>query len=278
MPNLASWHPQIVHFAIVLCSIGVLCRWISLTGKAAFIGPMATSLLIAGAAAAFAAAWTGDDAHGPVERIPGARAAEQVHEDWGNRTQNIFLMVAALEIAALALGKRPGIRKGALVASALVGLGGGLSLYETGEHGGALVYSYAGGIGTRSGDSSDVPRLLLAGLYQSAQQARARHDSAGAAELIAEMARRFPADTTVRLMAIESQLVDQHDAKSALAALAAFPPPDTAARFLAFRVGYLKADAYVMAGRTDSARAVLQVLDRLFPNNPRLKDRIAKLK
>src|SRR5260370_42135298 len=127
MPNLAWWHPQIVYFAIALVAIGVLFRWISLSGRAAFTGPAAATLLLAGALAAVLAAHSGLDAHGPVERIPGVRAAVMEHEEWGRRTRNLFLIVAALEVTALALAGRPGGKKGLLVASAIVGLahGGG---------------------------------------------------------------------------------------------------------------------------------------------------------
>ena len=36
MPDIAHFHPQIVHFAIVLLLAGVVMRWISLTGKVPF--------------------------------------------------------------------------------------------------------------------------------------------------------------------------------------------------------------------------------------------------
>src|SRR2546422_9497689 len=60
-------------------------------------------------------------------RVPGARAAVMEHEEWGERTRNIFLVVAALEIAALI----PAVqrwRKGVRIASAVVGLAGAFSL------------------------------------------------------------------------------------------------------------------------------------------------------
>src|SRR5574342_765540 len=46
MPNIAHFHPQIVHFAIALLLAGVVMRWISLTGKVAFAGPAATTALL----------------------------------------------------------------------------------------------------------------------------------------------------------------------------------------------------------------------------------------
>ena len=129
--SLAALHPQIVHFVIALLCAGVLFRWASLTGRAAFTGPAAAALLLAGTCGAVLAVKSGTDAHGPVERVPGARAAVVEHEEWGNRTRNIFLVVAVLEIAALVPAARRW-RKGTHVASALVGLAGAAALYEAG--------------------------------------------------------------------------------------------------------------------------------------------------
>jgi len=278
MPNIASWHPQIVHFAVALLFVGVLLRWISLTGRAAFTGPAAAVLLLLGTTAALLAVQSGTDAHGPVERVPGARQAVIEHEDWGKRAKNIFLVIGVLEIAALVLARRSSrVTKGLTVASALLGVWGGVALYEAGEHGGELVYNYAGGVGIRSGDTSDVSRLLIAGLYHSAQAARTRHDSAAAAELFAELARRFPGDTTVRFLAIESLVRDRNDGKAALGALAQFTVPAGDQR-LRLRYGFLKADAFVAAGRADSARATLEQLARDFPENTRIKERLAQIK
>jgi uncharacterized membrane protein len=278
MPNIASWHPQIVHFAVALLLVGVLLRWVSLTGRAAFTGPAAAVLLLVGTTAALLAVKSGTDAHGPVERVPGARQAVMDHEDWGKRAKNIFLFVAVLEIAALVVARRSArVTKGLTIASALVGVWGGVAIYEAGEHGGELVYSYAGGVGIRSGDTTDVSRLLIAGLYHSAQAARSRHDSAAAAELFAEMARRFPNDTTVRFLAIESVVRDRNDGKAALAALAGLTVPASDQR-LRLRYAFLKADAFLAAGRSDSARATLEQLARDFPDNPRIKDRLAQMK
>jgi hypothetical protein len=41
MPNIGVYHPAIVHFAVALLVVGVIFRWISLTGRAAFTGPAA---------------------------------------------------------------------------------------------------------------------------------------------------------------------------------------------------------------------------------------------
>ena len=75
MPAIGSYHPEIVHFVIALLVIGVVLRLVALTGRLAFAGAAAATLIILGTLATVAAVKSGDDAHGPVERIPGAREA-----------------------------------------------------------------------------------------------------------------------------------------------------------------------------------------------------------
>jgi len=181
MPNIGAYHPVIVHFVIALPILGVIFRWVSLSGRAAFTGPAAATLLILGAAVAALAAHSGLDAHGPVERIPGARRAVGEHEEWGKRTRNIFLIVGAIEIAALILTRRGRLEKarGALWGSAIVGLIGVFPLFEAADLGGDLVYSYAGGVGTRSGDTADVSRLYRARIPEGHERAAAGDRIAG---------------------------------------------------------------------------------------------------
>ena len=279
MPNIGEYHPVIVHFAIALVVIGVIFRWISLSGRAAFTGPAAATLLLLGTLAAVVAAESGTDAHGPVERIPGVRQAVVDHEEAGEWARNVFLVLAALELIALIVRRRNlNVARGALWGSAIVGVFGMSAMYKAGARGGDVVYRYAGGVGIRHGDSTDITRLYLAALYQSAQQARAQHDSARAAELFADLARQFPADTNVRLLAIESLIRDQKNGREALAALSRIEVrPDD--RRLRLRVAFLRADAYVAAGQPDAARSSLQQLARDFPDmQQRIEARIAQIK
>jgi len=282
MPNIGWLHPQLVHFAIALLVIGVITRLVStlpwsFAARWSWLSPMATVLILIGTLGAVLSVKSGVDAHGPVERIPGARAAVVEHEDWGIRTRNVFFFVAAFELGALALrGRWASRRPWLMVLSGVVGVVGLYMIYETAEHGGELVYSYAGGVGTKSGDTADVSRLLLAGLYQQAMLDRREKRPQAAAEMIEQMARRWPDDLTIRFMAAESRLLDRKDPRGALAALAAIqvPPNDPRA---ALRRGFLMADAYVAAGRADSARVVLEALARDFPDNPRITDRLSRL-
>src|SRR2546422_5954745 len=105
MPNIGAYHPVIVHFAIALLVLGVIFRWVSLTGRAPFTGPAAATVLILGAAAAVLAVHSGTDAHGPGERIPGGRQAVMDHEEAGAWARHVFLIVAPLAIVALVAQK-----------------------------------------------------------------------------------------------------------------------------------------------------------------------------
>ena len=273
--SIGSFHPQVVHFVIALLIIGVVFRLLSLIGRLAFTGPAASVLLLLGTAAAVAAVQTGTAAHGPVERVPGSRDAVVEHEDWGIRARNVFLAVAALEVLALVLARRGKARPVHLL-SGTVGLAGLFFLYEASEHGGELVYSYAGGVGIRSGEPEDVARLLLAGLYHQAQLDRKEGRSAEASRLVGEMARRFPKDLEVQMLAAESLLLDAIDAEGALAALDRISVPEENRR-LVLRHGVLRADALLGAGRADEARRVLEALLARYPDNRTVKEKLSSL-
>jgi len=273
--SMGSFHPQVVHFAIALLIVGVVFRLLSLTGRIAFAGPAASVLLLLGTALAVAAAQTGIAAHGPVERVPGSRDAVVEHEDWGIRARNVFLAVAALEILALVLARRGKARPAHLLSGA-VGLAGLFCLYEAAEHGGELVYSYAGGVGIRSGEPEDVARLLLAGLYHQAQLDRKAGRPAEASRLIEEMARRFPDDLEVQMLAAESLLLDGKEAEGAIAALDRISVPQDNRRLVS-RHGILRADALQGAGRADEARSVLEALLARYPDSSSVKEKLTNL-
>jgi uncharacterized membrane protein len=274
-PSFAATHPQVVHFVVALLIVGVAFRVVALTGRAKWTGPAATTLLVLGGIAAWVAAKSGAAAHGPVERIPGARDAVEAHEVWGERTRNVFVGVAAIELLALALGA--GVARTLRSVSALAGLAGIYVLYEAAEHGGELVYAYAGGVGIRSGNPEDVGRLLTAGLYNESQVARTAGRGDDANRLIRLMVDRNPADPTTRLMWAESLLLDRKDPAATLAALDSITVRPDDAR-LRPRRDMLVADALRQSGRADSARAVLQAVAAQFPTNARIKAKLDSLR
>ena len=278
MPDLGTfgpYHPHTVHFVIALAIIGVALRLISLTGRLAFAGPAAATFLLISAAASVVAVKSGTDAHGPAERVPGARDAVVEHEEWGIRTRNMLLIVAALELIALGL-IRLGKARYVHIASAVVGLGALFCLYEAAEHGGELVYGYAGGVGLQRKDPADVGRLLLAGIYHQAQLDRQAGRTAEAAALIDLAAQRFAGDVEVQLLRAESQLLDRKDPAAAVATLAAITVPADNRR-LRIRHTFLLADALAASGQKDAARAALQPLASEVPDDPRVKRKLEDL-
>ncbi len=275
MPELGPLHPQVVHFVVALLLLGVFLRWLSLTGHLRWTHPAAAFLLILGTVASVVAVSSGDDAHGPAERVPGARQAVVEHEEWGERTRNVFLGIALLEVVILAAGAS---RAGRVlrVVSAVAGAAGAVVLYEAAEHGGQLVYEYAGGVGTRKGNPEDVERLLVAGLYHQAQADRAAGRSDEAARLFEELVRRMPDDPGVRLLGIESLLRDRDDAAAARARLASLSVPEDNAR-ARIQAGLLLVDAYAELGHADSAQSAVAELQREFPTNGRVRTRATEL-
>lgn len=274
--DIGAFHPQIVHFVIGLLFVGVGLRCLSLIPKLKFISGTATLLILLGTVAAVLAEKSGDDAHSVPERIPGARAAIENHEAWGTRTRNLFLIIAAVELAILATSrtqKRPQIARGLTFASAILGCLGAFFLYEAGQHGGEVVYEYGGGVGTRSGDPEDIGNLLTAGLYHAAMLDREAGRKADAARLIDEMARRATDDLDVRLLLIESHIVDRGDAQTALNLLNAMTLSDSQEERLRSRAGLLRVQAFETLGQTDSAQATLTRLKNTFPENQLVQGR-----
>ena len=224
---MAFYHPQFVHFAIALLVVGVVFRHSLRDGRRSW--RPRRDAAARGTMAAWLAAQSGTAAHGPVERVPGARPAVVEHEEWGIRTRNVFLGVMALEAVALVLWRSPR-RRMVYAASAIVGAVGLFCLYEAGEHGGSLVYAYAGGVGIRSGEPADVDRLLLAGLYNGAQAERKAGRANESATLLALAGERHPNDPEVQLAAAESLLLDRKDARAAIEKLGASSRRRTIAR------------------------------------------------
>jgi uncharacterized membrane protein len=267
MPSIGSMHPYVVHIVVGFVIAGCVLRIISMTGKWNWMNQAAAAALILGAITSVVAVRSGVDAHGPAERVPGARDAVVEHEEWGERTRNLFLVIAAVEVVGLAMSSR---RRLFHMASTALGVAGLFFIYETAEHGGELVYSYAGGVGLRTGEPEDVGRLLRAGLYHQAMLDRREHRAEAASRLFAEMKARWPNDAEVQVLAAESRFRDANDARGALADL------DTAlATIQDSRIKrnatLMRAYAFLAIGEKDSARAVVDHLVAESPANARYR-------
>lgn len=274
MPNIGPLHPQVVHFVVALGLVGVLFRLLSLAWRRSWLAPAATALIVLTAGASAVAVKSGTDAHGVAERIPGAREAVIEHEEWGERTRNLLLALAGLELLTLAFASKPAGRALQFVA-ALGGLAAVGAIYRASDLGGDLVYNHAGGIGTRSGDPEDITNLLVAGLYHAARSARDSGRAETAARLIDELTRARPQDTSVWMLAAESRIRDRHDPAAALAILDSVRTPADS-RF-DVRHGLLQSEARAALGQADTAKMVLEQLLQRHPDNRAVKDALAKM-
>ncbi len=269
MVDISAFHPEITEFTVAFLMTGVVARWISLSGKLQFTRLAATPLLLLGALAAILAVRSGTQAHELAERVPGIGPAVNAHEDAAHWAQNVFLVVAAIELFALALVYKPRARRWVEIVSAVVGLAGAAALFQAADRGGDLVFDWAGGVGIRSGDTADVGHLLTAGLYEQAMTARQAKRPGEADTLLTLLARLRPADPFVSLVYAQSLLEDRKDPKAALAELNAIQVPDTG--MMRVRVAFAKADVFARSGMADSARAILTALSRQVGDNPRLQ-------
>jgi tetratricopeptide (TPR) repeat protein len=273
VPDLGFYHPIVIHFAIGLLTGGVLLRALSLIRRGASAGPAAVTMILLATAAIVVAAQSGEDAHVAVEAAPGVASAVRAHQQWGERTRNVALLAAGLEILTLALRGRPIVRTTSFV-SAGVGVLAFLCIIETGQLGGELVYGHAGGVGIRSGDPGDVARLFLAGLFRQAEADERAGRPQDAARLLEIAAERFPTDAAIQVLAAEALLEDRKDPQGAIEVLQRLGP--IADERLRFRREWLMADALDALGRKPEARAVLERLQAEFPDNARLRGRLAR--
>lgn len=277
MPSLAAIHPQVVHFVVALTVVGVLFRVLSLVTRASWLSPAALALIALGTVASVAAVRSGSDAHGPVERIPGARPAVVDHEEWGERARNAFLILLAVEaVAATLTARKLGPARAAQIVAAVAGMAAVGVLYRAADLGGRLVYGYAGGVAVNTGDTEDVSRLLIAAAYQQANLDRQSGRPSDAAAMIDVVADRFPAHIELQLARVDSVINDRRDPSAALARLDAIqlPTEDTQMRV---RAGLLRSGALAASGDLSAARQVLETLKSEFPANPQVQRRLAEV-
>jgi uncharacterized membrane protein len=277
MPSLAAVHPQVVHFVVALIIVGVVFRLLSIGMRAAWLSPAALALITLGTVASVVAVRSGTDAHGPVERVPGARPAVVEHEEWGERARNVFLLLLAVEaVAATLTARKVGAARTAEIVAAVVGLVAVGVLYRAADLGGRIVYGYAGGVAVDTGDPEDVSRLLIAAAHQQAIVDRQSGKLADAAAIIDIVADRFPAHLELQLARVDSVINDRKDPAAALARLDALrvPTEDTRMRV---RAGLLRSGALAAAGDLSAARQVLETLKSEFPANTQVQRRLAEI-
>lgn len=277
MPNIAALHPQVVHFVVALVVVGVLFRALSLVVKAAWLSPAAVALVALGAAASVVAVRSGIDAHGPVERVPGARPAVVEHEEWGERARNAVLLLLVVEaVAAALIARNVSQARAAQVAAAIAGVVVVGVLYRAGDLGGDLVYGYAGGVGIRSGEPADVNRTLIAAAHHQANLDRQTGRPQDAAALMDMVADRFPDQLELQIARAEAVLSDRKDPAGSLAKLDQLQLPTTDTR-MRVRAGVARSRALAARGDVTAAKQVLETLRTEFPANGQIQRALAEL-
>lgn len=277
MPSLAAIHPQVVHFVVALIIVGVFFRLLSTVVRMPWLSPAALALVTLGTLASVVAVRSGADAHGPVERVPGARAAVVEHEEWGERARNAFLLLLVVEaVAATLTARKVGAARTAQLVAAVAGLAAVGVLYRAADLGGRLVYGYAGGVAVNTGDPEDVGRLLIAAAHQQANLDRQSGKPGDAAAIIDVVADRFPAHLELQLARVDSIINDRKAPAAALARLDALQVPTEDTR-LRVRAGLLRSGALAASGDLTAARQVLETLKSEFPSNTQIQRRLAEI-
>lgn len=150
METLASFHPKVVHFAVALLLTYVLLELLYLIFKKDYLTKSANLILFLGVLGALASMLTGNQAYHYAEslfdnynvKIPLGLIDE--HEEYATWTLFWFLGILIIRFFLTIKDKLKGWIQIAVFILALVGV---YFVYETGEHGGELVYKY--GVGTK---------------------------------------------------------------------------------------------------------------------------------
>jgi uncharacterized membrane protein len=148
MEDLALLHVKVIHFPIAFLVLYILLESIGVIFKREFFLKTAHLLLFLGVIAALAAVFTGSNAealaHSWEEKgaiIPFNAIGE--HENYANITVWYFSVLLVIRTFLVFKKKFSGYFMYAVL---ILAFGGGYFLYETGEHGGKLVYKH--GLGT----------------------------------------------------------------------------------------------------------------------------------
>ncbi len=148
MDFLAGLHPKIVHFPIALLSAYTLFEILGIVLKNEFLSKVAHLFLFLGVLGTLAAVLTGNQAEEVAEALKKQGVVIQLqaiseHSDYANYTVWFFSTLLVYRTFLVLKKKFQGTIKYLFIVLALAGF---FLVFETGEHGGKLVYKY--GIGT----------------------------------------------------------------------------------------------------------------------------------
>jgi uncharacterized membrane protein len=144
MEFLAEFHPRVVHFPIALLLTYVLFEVLGAVTKRDFLLKSAHLILLLGVIAAFVAAQTGERAEMAFDYWnKEASALMEVHEQYANITVWYFTALLVIRTFLVFKKKFTNVFRYSFMVLALIGA---YFVYQTGDHGGRMVYEH--GIGT----------------------------------------------------------------------------------------------------------------------------------
>jgi uncharacterized membrane protein len=148
MEFLAGLHPKIVHYPIAFLLIYVLLEIAGVLSKKAFFQKSAHLFLLLGVIAAVAAVITGNQAADIASKlkdkgaiIPSGLISE--HQEYATITLWYFTLLLVLRTFFVLKKRFRGFVQYIFI---LLAITGGYLIYQTGDHGGRLVYDH--GVGT----------------------------------------------------------------------------------------------------------------------------------
>ncbi len=148
METLSALHPIMVHFPVALFSLYVLLELINLFWENEQFHKLINGFLLIGVLAGIAAVLTGNQAADALGKLPGVteniKEMVEEHESYATVTLWFFAVLLAARFYLTTKKKFNKMLKITFVILAVAGL---FLIYETGEHGGKLVYDL--GIGTK---------------------------------------------------------------------------------------------------------------------------------
>jgi len=142
MDFLASLHPKVVHFPIAILSTYILFEILAVITKNESYSKAAHILLFLGILGALAAVLSGNQAE---ELLNGKAVPPELieeHETFANITIWFYFILLVFRTYLVIKKKLTYKMQIAVVVLALAGI---VLIYETGEHGGELVYKYGAG-------------------------------------------------------------------------------------------------------------------------------------
>ncbi len=148
MEFFAEYHPLLVHFPIALFILYFVFESSGIIFNKEYLLKSGVIILALGVAGALEAVLTGNqaaqllDAQGLI--TPEINRVIEDHEEWATITLWFYVIVLGLRVFLTVNKKFVGKVRYIFIALSLIGV---FFIYQTGEHGGKLVYEY--GVGTK---------------------------------------------------------------------------------------------------------------------------------